>query len=51
MRQVIDSLRNLAESLEGRELRLRRGDPVSPLGAGSVAGPEEDSNEETSSRK
>ena len=34
-----------AVSLDGRELRLRRGDPVSPLGAGFVAGPDEDSDE------
>lgn len=45
VRKVTDGLRDLAVSLDGRELRLRRGDPVSPLGAGFVAGPDEDSEE------
>lgn len=46
MSQVSDSLRNLAVSLEGRELRLRRGETVSPLGAGFAQGANEASNED-----
>ena len=44
MRQITDNLRVLAVSLDGRELRLRGGETVSPLGESFAAGADEDSN-------
>ena len=44
-RQITDNLRALAVSLDGQELRLRRGETVSPLGESFAAGADEDSNE------
>lgn len=46
MRLVTDSLRNLTVSLEGRELRLRRGEFVPPLEAGFAQGAVESSGDD-----
>lgn len=42
VRQISENLRNLAVKLNGRELKFRRGETVSPLGVGFAHGADEE---------